>query len=228
MTTAKIPKSSTEFRLPDPPKKEPDEMTSYDHLHQTGNSRDLVLHFGNPETTLVEADRWVVLNTRSNRRRSPRPDLLIAFNVSRETYRRNNGYVVSEQGKPPDFVMEVASVSTAENDLGKKRDWYEGLGVLEYWRFDETGEYYGTTLAGDRLVAGRYQPIPIEELTEGGQQGFSAVLNLYLRAESGRLGWHDPTTGQHIATHERERAARLQAEARIQELEAEISRLRGE
>ena len=228
MTTAKTPGSATHFRLPDPPKREPDEMTCYDHLHKTGNSRDLAIHFGNPETTLVEADRWIVLNAQSDRRRSPRPDLLVAFNVSRELYRLNNGYVVSEQGKPPDFVMEVASPSTAENDLGIKRGWYEALGISEYWRFDETGELYGTVLAADRLVEGRYEPMPIEELAEGVLRGYSESLGLYLRAESGRLGWYDPATGEHIATHEGEREARIRAEARVRELEEELRRLRGE
>ena len=35
-------------------------MTSYDHLHKHGTPRYLAVHFGNPETTLVEADRWIV------------------------------------------------------------------------------------------------------------------------------------------------------------------------
>ena len=73
----------------------------------------------------------------------------------------SNGYVISEQGKPPDFVLEVASESTANIDTGAKRDDYAALGIAEYWRFDETGEYHGARLAGDRLVQGRYEPIPI-------------------------------------------------------------------
>ena len=39
--------------------------------------------------------------------------LLIAFDVDSSLYYRSNGYVISEQGKPPDFVLEVASASTA-------------------------------------------------------------------------------------------------------------------
>ena len=34
------------------------------------------------------------------------------------------GYIISEQGKPPDFVMEIASETTAETDVGEKRDEY--------------------------------------------------------------------------------------------------------
>ena len=229
MTTPKIPPSPAHFRLPDPPPREPDEMTQYDHLFKTGSSHYLALHFGSPETTLVEADRWMISHPGENKSRARRPDLLIAFDVDPALYQANNGYVVSIQGKPPDFVMEVASTSTAETDIGAKRDEYAALGIAEYWRFDETGQYHGTRLAGDRLVDGRYIPIPIEEMPDGNLQGHSGVLNLDLRWEQGRLGWYDPATGRHIPTFgdERERADRAEAEltaaaARIAELEEQL------
>ena len=119
----------------------------------------MVLHLGNPDTTLVEADRWIVARPESNKARARRPDLLIAFNVSPEDYAASNGYIISEQGKPPDFVLEVASESTAEIDVGAKRRDYAELGIPEYWRFDETGEFHGVRLAGDRLVDGVYVPL---------------------------------------------------------------------
>ena len=97
---------------------------------------------------------------------------------------------------------------------------------MEYWRFDETGEHHGARLAGDRLVDGRYVPIDIRKLPDGSLEGYSAALNLNLRWENGRLGWHDPAMGEHIATFDTERAGRLQAEARVRELEEEIHRLR--
>ena len=48
------------------------------------------------------------------------PDLFIAFGVDPEAYRRNNTYIVSEQGKPPDFVLEIASRSTGGQDTTNK------------------------------------------------------------------------------------------------------------
>ena len=95
------------------------------------------------------------------------PDLLIALNVDTEAYYESNGYIIGGQGKPPDFVLEVASASTADEDTGPKRLDYEALGIAEYWRFDETGDYHKTRLDADRLVDGRYQPIAIEELADG-------------------------------------------------------------
>ncbi len=225
-TTTQQPKQEVRFRLPEPPKRELDEMTSYDHLYKPGNAYLLIEHFGNPEATLVEADRWIVPSPEFNKARARRPDLLIAFDVSAADYQASNGYIVSEQGKPPDFVLEVASESTAEADVGAKRDYYAELGIPEYCRFDKTGEFHGTRLAGDRLVNGQYQPMVIEELQDGVMQGYSAALNLNLRWDNGQLVWRDPATGRRIVTLEDALVRADQAEARIQQLEAELDRLR--
>ena len=147
--------------------------------------------------------------------RRRRPDLLVAFDVYPELYYQSNGYVISEQGKPPDFVLEVASESTARRDLGVKRDDYAAFSIPEYWRFDETGEYHGDRLAGERLVDGEYEPIEIERLSEDTLQGHSDVLDLDIRWHDGRLEWYDPETGRHIATFDDERVARVKAEARV-------------
>ena len=226
MTTARTPKSPARFRLPDPPRREPDEMTSYDHLHKPGSAHYLALHFGRPDTTLVEAERWIIAQPDADRSRGRRPDLLIAFDVNPAAYEASNCYIISEQGKPPDFVMEIASETTAETDVGEKRDEYAALGIAEYWRFDQSGEYHGAQLAGDRLVDGQYVPITIEELPEGNLQGYSAALNLNLQWNSGMLVWQDPATGRPIVTLEDERQARAQAEAKVRELEQELRRLR--
>ena len=130
-------------------------------------------------------------------------------------------------------MLEIASPRTGRIDVGEKREAYAALGIMEYWRFDETGQHHGARLAGDRLENGRYVAIELDEPAENVLQGFSAVLNLYLRWENGRLGWHDPATGQHIATFDTEREGRLmeregrlQAEARVRVLEEENRRLR--
>ena len=221
-TTARTSQPAGRFRLPDPPQREPDEMTQYDRLFKTGNSRYLAIHLDRPETTLVEADRWIVPDHSFNEARARRPDLLVAFGVDPAAYRASNGYIVSEQGKPPDFVLEVASESTAEIDVGAKRRDYAALGIPEYWRFDETGEHHGAKLAGDRLAEGVYVPMEIEELPDGSLQGYSAVLDLLIRWERGRLAWHDPATGRHISTFEDERVRADNAEARADNAEAQL------
>ena len=220
------PSSPGRFRLPDIPQREPDEVSQFDHLFKTGRSHALAVHLGNPETTLVEADRWIIVEPGTFRDLARYPDLLVAFDVDPAAYEASNGYIISEQGKPPDFVLEVASASTADTDIGAKRDDYARMLIPEYWRFDKTGQYHGTRLAGERLVNGLYVPIDIEELSEDVLQGYSAALGLYLRWERGELGWYDPATGQHIATFDTERARADRAEARIRELEARLSQER--
>ena len=221
------------FRLPDPPEREPDEVTSYRYVHNPHNSHIVAKHLGNPETTLFVAEEWIAAYPGFTPLR--RPDIMIAFDVDVELFFETGGYVISEQGKPPDFVLEVASRSTAGVDLGPKREEYAALGIREYWRYDFTAEFYGVGLAGDRLVGERYEPIEILELEPGVLQGESQVLNLWLRWErdNPQLGWYDPATGEHIPTFdslqeqlEAERAVLLAERAARLELEAELRRLR--
>ena len=104
--------------------------------------------------------------------------------------------------------METASRRTDDIDVEDKPARYAALGIQEYWCFDETGEFHGTKLAGDRLAEGRYEPIATHEVDDGVLQGYSAVLNLHVRRERGELHWHDPATGREIPTFEQEREGR--------------------
>ena len=255
MTTAK---DLAAFQLPDPPDREPDDMTSYRQLTATSIIDPLRHYLGRRETTLITGEQYLCRVITRNLAGSRYPDLLIAFDADMAAYRRSNGYVIADQGKPPDFVLEIASAKTGREDVTGKRDDYAGFGIPEYWRFDQTpgGVWHGARLAGDRLVNGEYRPIPIERLPGGALQGYSRALNLLLRWENGELRWHNPETGRHIATFadeqaradwaearadreqagrlqaearaDQEQAARLQAEARARELEARLEDLRNQ
>ena len=204
-------------------------MTNFDHLTRTGSAHHLIQHLGSPETTLVAGERYMVVRPTRSLAGSRYPDLLVAFGADPVAYKESNGYIIDEQGKPPDFVLEIASPRTGREDAVAKRSDYADLNIPEYWRFDETGQFHGTRLAGDRLVAeGQYEPIIIEQLAEDILQGYSAVLNLLVRWEYGQLRWHDPATGRHIATFDDEREGRLQAEARVRELEQRLRELEAE
>ena len=63
----------------------------------------------------------------------------------------------------------------------------------------------------------RYEGIPVAEPAADILQGRSAVLNLNLRREQGHLGLYVPATERHIATFAGEQAARLRAEAEARE-----------
>ena len=98
MTTGhtKITRSTGRFRLPDPPRRKPDEMTQFDQLTKTGHAHHVAQYLGNPETTLVEADRWMFAEPGTFRDLARYPDLLVAFDVNPAAYEANNGYIVSE------------------------------------------------------------------------------------------------------------------------------------
>ena len=131
-------------------------------------------------------------------------------------------------------MLEVASATTHERDEGYKRDAYANMGVTEYWRFDNTGDWYQTPLAGDVLVDGQYQPLPcIHRTEEGHYRGlYSPVLNLgTCDWEDGLLRFWDPVGQRYLTTDLEERAARREAEAardaaeaRVRELEEELRR----
>ena len=232
VTTAK---SLRTYRLPDRPERAPDDRTNFRQLTATSIVAALRHYLGDPETTLITGDHYLCRAIVPSLAGSQCPDLLIAFDADIEAHKRSNGYVIAEQGKPPDFVLEIASQRTGREDSGNKRKDYAGFGIAEYWRFDETkdGRWHGARLAGDRLVDGAYQPIPIEQHRGGILEGYSRILNLHLRWENGNLRWHKPGTTRPIATFaderlraDREREARLQAEARADQ--AREARLQAE
>ena len=216
---AGVGKSS--YQLPEPPEKSPeDRVTSSRQLAPNGNMHCLIDYLGNEETTIVVGDMPLTAAPRLPARQRRYPDLLVAFGVKPELFRENRGYIVSEQGKPPDLVLEFASPSTRANDNGEKRDFYAALGVREYWRFDETDDNESVRLVGETLMEGVYQPLPVEPVSEGVLEGYSPALNLCLRREGGDLRFYDKDLQRYLPTIADERARADVAERRAQELEA--------
>ena len=143
------------------------------------------------------------------------PDVLVAFGVGRH---HRSSYIVWDEGKPPDWVLEVASPSTVEKDLDEKRAIYEALQVPEYWLFDPRG---GTLLGGPpplqglRLRDGKYKPI--EPRLEGNLWLLrSEALRLDIRGEGKLLRFRDAESGEDLRHQEEEAAARRAAEQRAE------------
>ena len=241
-------------QFPDVP---PEEMTAYHQVNLPGYPGSLTAHFGNLESTVILSEVAAGLFVSEDREGIRFPDLLIAFNARPGLVIPRNGYLIPEQGKPPDFVLEVGSASTGRIDEGVKRQDYARFRVPEYWRFDPSGgDYHTTHLAGDRLAGEEYEPITIHRTGDSHFWGRSDVLDLILCWEEGRLRFWDPVSGLYLNTYleehdariaerngriaerdariaERdariaERDARIAAEARARSLEEELKRLRGE
>ena len=209
--------------LPDPPPL-PDGMKQRPHIARA----DQVLrsHYRRQPNTLVSGEGYLCFEAR-DARRSPRPDCVVAFDFPfpARLIEEANGYVISEVGKPPDFVLEVASPSTGRHDYTTKRDDYARLGVREYWRFDPSGgQWHDAPLAGEVLEDGVYLPLPIDYDNDGSVRGYSPSLGLELRSEDRQLRFWDPATREYLPDLVEALEALAAAETRAERAEARAER----
>ncbi len=196
--------------------------------------RDALTQREPSQTVFISSSTFLCYDP-TNFNRRLQPDLYVAFGVEESAIRdRDAGYLPWEVGKQPDFVLELASVSTARNDLARKRDIYAEMGIPEYWRFDATGgDYYGDPLVGERLIDGVYEPLPITEEPDGHPKGYSPILGLTLAWVNRVFRMYDPavreyskTPRERLSAIDEEVNARRAAEERVRELEQQLQDLR--
>src|SRR5262249_9818679 len=114
-----------------------------------------------------------------DRLRHVAPDVFVVIGIRGNTTPIRRRYLVWEEGKAPDLVIEVTSPSTSEEDLEDKfRIYRDILHVREYFLFDPNEEYLDPSLQGYRLQKGKYAPIkPVEGRLP------SEVLGLHLERD---------------------------------------------
>ena len=235
MTTAKSAKTtlrgerSADWKFPDPPT-----FCDMNQLqHVTYAHAILTDYFEGRDDVLVSGEGYLCYDRRE-RSNWVKPDCVVALGVSPDAIMSRNGYEILEVGKPPEFVLEVASESTGTRDYTVKRGIYESYGVSEYWRFDSSGgEYHDAPLAFDLLVDGAYRHMELDVKPDGTVEGVSRVLGIGLRWDAGNLVFYDAQTGAAIPSYtemRRERdAAAVRAAAerlRAETAEAELRHLR--
>ncbi|BAY76974.1 hypothetical protein NIES25_34320 [Nostoc linckia NIES-25] len=134
------------------------------------------------------------------------PDFFVVLGTQRKT--RKSWAVWEEDGKYPNFILEILSDSTAKTDRGLKKEIYQDtFRTPDYFWFDP----YTLEFAGFHLVDGEYQPLQLNE------QGhlWSQQLGLYLGIHQGLLRFFTPDR-QLVQTPE-ERAE--QTEQRLEQVE---------
>ena len=199
-----------DFALPDPPRI-PD-MQQNAKLRRVESALDG--YFDGRDDVLVSGHGYLRHDPMNDGERYA-PDCVVTFGVDAKAIVRRNGYVISEVGKPPDFVLEIASKSTGKNDYTYKRDAYERYRAQEYWRSDETGgRWHDAALAGDRLVDGKYVPIEIIQDEDGRFWGYSEVLGLSLCWDEGFLRFYDPVAERFVPNMSEMKHERDDAKAR--------------
>ena len=228
---------------PDEPEPLPDAMYQYPILQEILHILDMHVTSLHSSEEVFRSSNTFICYDPSNLNVRVGPDFYAAFGVDALAIERRKLYLPWEVGKPPDFVLEVGSESTAENDLVGKRRTYAQIGVAEYWRYDRTGgDFYGQSLAGERLVNGVYQSIELTTEPDGVLKGYSPAMRLSLCCQGDMLTFYYPETGEYLRnlpaekaarlaaeeTARTERGARLAAEARIRQLEEELRRRQGE
>ncbi|MBI1926912.1 Uma2 family endonuclease [Candidatus Poribacteria bacterium] len=156
---------------------------------------------------------------KGNPRKFIAPDVFVVFGVEKK---ERDYYQLWEEGKGPDFVLEVSSKNTYRMDLNKKKRLYaQVFGVSDYFLYDPNHLYLNPPLQGYRLVGGTYIRIsPVEGRLS------SDVLGLELGFQpDGKLGLYHPQTHTWLLRR-KERAE--QAEAELARLRAELQRFKGQ
>ena len=119
------------------------------------------------------------------------PDFFVALNVP---LGERKSWVVWEQGRTPDLVVELLSGSTARYDkTGKKELYARQVRVPEYYWYDP---FNPTDFAGFKLVGGVYQPLHPDPqgriLSPALQLCLGCWKGVYLEVETTWLRWFTP------------------------------------
>lgn len=156
------------------------------------------------------------------------PDVFVVKGVPKGLRRT---YKLWEERQAPCAVFEISSRATRLEDKGNKRALYAMLGVREYFLFDPLAEYLKPPLQGFRLVGEEY--VPIDQADDDAL--ISQELGLRLSSAGSELRLINIASDQPLlrpaeleAARQAEAAARQRAEQEIEQLHAEIARLKGE
>ncbi len=210
---------------PGEPEPLPDAMFQYPIFQEVFHILDTHITTLSPSEEVFRSSNTFICYDPTNLNVRVGPDFYAAFGVDALAIKERKIYLPWEVGKPPDFVLEVASESTAQQDMIAKRQIYARIGIPEYWRFDPTGgDFYGQPLAGDRLVNNTYEPVELTDEPDGILKGYSPILRLSLCWLDEMLKFYNHETHTYLRNLVQTQAALTQAEARINELTEELER----
>ncbi|MCY3560719.1 MAG: Uma2 family endonuclease [bacterium] len=173
-------------------------------------------------------DIWVASNRnlyylRGIRRAVVEPDVMVVSGVSKARLDKLASYRRWQHGGSIRFVLEVTSQSTLRADQHHKRSRYARLRVAEYWRVDPTGgTLCAQVLEGERLVKGRWAPIPVTESENGSWWGRSDALALDLVWQDEELLLYRP--GEEVPKHNLARAEDALDDAVVDLRDAQVRR----
>ena len=110
--------------------------------------------------------------------------------------RKRSTYKLWEEGKPPDFALEVISPSSELRNRRDKKALYERIGVREYFLFQPDMRRSGPRLVGYTLRGGAYHELGPDPALPGAGSVLSEVLGVSLRPEGELLRVRDLGSGE--------------------------------
>ncbi len=162
-----------------------------------------------------------------NPRKCIAPDVFVVRGVGNHPRRT---FKLWEEKHAPEVVFEISSRQTWGDDLQRKWQLYQQIGVREYFIFDPEYDYLFEPLVAYRLEDNQYVQLEIAD----GRVG-SEALGLELVDTGETLRLYNPQTEQFLPTAMEEADARRQAEEAFRseadarrQAESEVARLRAE
>lgn len=152
------------------------------------------------------------------------PDVFVVLGVP---HGERKSWVVWEEGKTPDIIIELLSESTAKEDKTKKKMIYQNqLKVSEYFWFDP---FNPDDWAGFRLSGGNYEALLLENEHFVSQQLGLALVRwqgIYKGVETTWLRWATLTGDLLLLPEETEtqRAQRAEQQAQVAEQQAQVAK----
>ena len=131
-------------------------------------------------------------------------------------------YKFWEEGKPPDFALEVISPSSKIRNAKEKRALYARLGIGEYFLFQPDPRKRGRRLVGYRLWGQTYEELRAEP--DGAVR--STALGVSMRVEGKNLRVRSLASGRDYAWIEENPQNFEAARAEVQAARAEIQAAR--
>ena len=233
MTTAKTPKlQDDEFQLPEPEKTQDEKMTASRHLSLTGGAHYLGPA---PRQTRNHRSRLRPLPragpsgpTREHERSDlPRPLCRLRRRPRRLPSTQRLRHLRAGQAaglRPRDRLTLHRTPGHRRQAHFLRRPGHPGILALRRNRTvprHSPSPATASSAANTNRCPSRHSPTAASKATAPSSASICAGTD-------GQLGWYDPNTGQHIATLESERQARIQVEAKLQELQNQLRQLDGE
>ncbi len=169
-------------------------------------------HFAKVPNVVVEGGMFIYYEE-GNPRKSIAPDLYVVLD---HDLGDRMVYKLWEEGKPPDFALEVISPSSEIRNREDKVALYKQLGIGEYFVFQPLTEKPEPRLRGRRLLGCEYREVEAEP----GGGLLSARLGVELRVEGTNLRVRNAVTGREYAWNEEIPRNTEAAEARAEAAEA--------